>query len=229
MILKRGFPILTLLIILFSKASFAQETIIPDLSAKYVSRLIDTAKKHYPKAKTFQNRIEIAKDVIATSKAAIFNSLTVSYVYQPGDATVNPVNPTTSYFKGLQAGLFFNIGSLISQPSQVRQAKENLLIANEEQEDYMVTLSTEVKKRYYIYIERMAELKLQINALQDSQNSYNDIKYKFEKGEESFENFNKLQSDLNNHKSSKIQAEANLFLAKADVEELLGVKLESIK
>ncbi len=229
MVLKRNFPILVLLVLMFSKVCFAQETIIPDLSSKYINKLIDTAKKHYPKVKTYRNRIEIAKDVIATSKAAIFNSLTVSYVYQPGEATVNPVNPSSSYFKGLQAGVFFNIGSLISQPSQVRQAKEQLLIANEEQEDYLLTLSTEVKKRYYVYVERVAELKLQINALQDSQNSYNDIKYKFEKGEESFENFNKLQSDLNNHKSSKIQAEANLFLAKADVEELLGIKLESVK
>jgi outer membrane protein TolC len=227
--LKRVFPVTILFFALLTKFSFAQESIVPDLAGNYLSRLIDTAMAHYPKAKSYQNRIEIAKDVITTNKASLLNALTVSYVYQPGQTTINPVNPASSYFKGLQAGVFLNIGTLIAQPSQVRQAKEELMIAKQDQEEYVLNLATEVKKRYYVYIECMAQLKLQINALQDAQNSFNDIKYKFEKGEESFENFNKMQSDLTNHKSAKIQAEANLFLAKADVEELLGVKLEYIK
>ncbi len=207
----------------------AQESIIGDLSSSYIAKLIDTAKANYPKVKSYQNRINIADNTIAKTKTALLNAVTLSYIYQPGQITVDPVNPSTSYFKGLQAGLFLNLGTIIAQPYQMRQAKQELLIAHHEQDEYLINLATEVKKRYYVYIQRVAELKLQLNALQDAENSYKDIKYKFEKGEETFENFNKSQSDLSNRKVVKIQAEANVFLSKADVEELLGTKLENIK
>ena len=65
--------------------------------------------------------------------------------------------------------------------------------------------------------------------MQEAESSFKDMKYRFEKGEETFENLNKSQNDLINHKSTKIDAETNLYLSKADIEELLGTKLENIK
>ena len=107
----------------FTKAN-AQITIIPELSDNYVQKLIDTAKVNYPKVKAYQYRIEMAKNTIAKSRLSLLESVTVSYVYQPGQATIDPVNPSTSYFKGLQAGAFLNIGSLLERPFVMKQAKE---------------------------------------------------------------------------------------------------------
>ena len=215
-------------LILFAKIN-AQITIIPELSDNYVQKLIDTAKANYPKAKSYQNRINIAKSNIAKSKLSFLESITFSYVYQPEQAQVNPVNPASSYFKGLQAGLFLNIGTLFGKPFLMNQAKESLSIAHHEQMDYLQSLTTEVKKRYYNYVLRLAELKIQSNALQISESSLAEIKHKFEKGEEVFDSYNKVLADYTNHQSSKIQAEAGLFLAKSDLEELLSTKLENIK
>ena len=217
------------LVFVFATKTFAQVTIIPELSDNYVQKLIDTAKANYPKVKTYQYRINIAKNTIAKSRLSILESVTVSYVYQPGEVTVNPVNPSTSYFKGLQAGVFLNVGSLFEKPFLVNQSKQELLIAKNEQIDYLQSLTTEVKKRYYTYILRVGELKLQTGALQVSEAALKDIKYKFEKGEETFDSYNKIQTDYTNHQASKIQSEANLFLAKAELEELLGTKLENVK
>src|SRR5579864_6710073 len=83
----------------------AQETIVPDLSDNYVEKLIAIAKENYPKIKSFQNHINISQSAISKAKMSYFDAITVSYVYQPGEPSVNPVDPSTTYFKGFQAGI----------------------------------------------------------------------------------------------------------------------------
>lgn len=226
---RKSFIISICLISVVGFRGFAQETIIPALSNNYINKLIDTAIKNYPRVKTYQNRINIANSNISKTKMSVFDALTVSYVYQPGTTTIDPANPSTSYFKGLQAGVFLNIGTLLAKPYLTKAAKQELLIAHNEQDEYRITIATEVKKRYYLYIQRVAELKLQTKSVQDVESSLNDIKYKFEKGEETFDNYNKVQGQYTDHQQTKIQAEANVFIARADLEELLGTKLENIK
>ncbi len=219
-----------LLFMMISLRSVAQETIIQDLAADtYISKLVDTAMKNYPRLRTYQNRIDVAKANVSKTKASWLDALTVSYVYQPEQATINPVNPTTSYFKGLQAGLFLNVGTLLAKPAQIRQAKLETAVIRSELDEYRVTLTTEVKKRYYLYLQRVAELKLQIRALTETGNSLKDFKFKFEKGEETFDSYNKVQIQYSEHQQTKVQAEANVFIAKADLEELLGTKIENVK
>jgi outer membrane protein TolC len=210
--------------------SMAQETIIQDLTADtYINKLVDTAIKNYPRLRTYQNRINASKANVSKVKASWLDALTVSYIYQPGTTTINPVNPETSYFKGLQAGVFLNVGTLVAKPAQVRQAKLETEVIRSELQEYRITITTEVKKRYYLYLQRVAELKLQIRATTETGNSLKDFKYKFEKGEETFDSYNKVQVQYSEHQITKVQAEANVFIAKADLEELLGTKLENVK
>jgi outer membrane protein TolC len=227
--IEKSFLFILFFTFLLVTKGYSQETIIPELSTNYVEKLIDTAVANYPKVKAYQYHINIAKNAISKSKLSLLESVTLSYVYQPGQTTINPVSPSTSYFQGFQAGVFLNVGTLLERPYVTTQAKQELLIAKTEQLDYLSTLATEVKKRYYTYVLRLAELKLQTTAVQTSATALKDIKYKFEKGEESFDSYNKLQTDFTNHQTSKIEAEANLYLAKADLEELLGTKLENVK
>jgi len=121
------------------------------------------------------------------------------------------------------------LGTLFEHPSLMKTANEQLLIAKNDQAEYFLTLTTDVKKKYYAYVQRVAELKLQTKALQDAEISLKDVKYKFQKGEETFDNFNKAQSELTTREIGKIQSETNLFIAKADLEELIGTKLENVR
>lgn len=206
----------------------AQTTIIPELSNINLQRLIDTAIANYPRVRYFQNRVNVAATNISKVKASWLDAVTVSYVYQPGVATVNPVNPSNSYFKGLQASVFLNVGTLIAKPWVVKQAKQEMMVTQSEQQEYILTLSTEVKRRFYLYVQRVGELKLQIRAADDTEAQLKDVKYKFEKGEETFDSYNKVLIQLTEHQQTKIQTEANVFIAKADLEELIGTKLENI-
>jgi len=227
--------LLFLLIFLSSAKSFvsAQQTIMNDVSEDYISRLVAHAEENYPQVKSNQNRINIAQGNIGKAKVSYLDAFTFSYIYQPqGFNTLGNASGTSTnynYFNGIQAGIFFNLGSFLEKPYAVKQAKQELEIANNDQNQYFLTITNEVKKRYYTYLQDIATLKLVAQACIDNENVANDMKHKFQKGEETFDNYTKAQTFLTTSYQAKVQAEAALLIAKADLEELLGDKLENIK
>src|SRR5215217_1511440 len=97
-----------------AQSTLNQATILPELTnTDNLQRLVDTAIKNYPRIRYFQNRVNVASANVSKIKASWLDALTVSYVYTPNDPTINPVNPTSTYFKGLQAGVFLNVGQLL--------------------------------------------------------------------------------------------------------------------
>jgi outer membrane protein TolC len=220
-----------------NKAVFSQESIVPDISEVYLQKLISIAEANYPHIKANQNRINVAQSEIGKAKASYFDAFTFSYVYQPqvyssislSNQTTTTTNPSQSYYNGLQVGLFFNLGNFLEKPFAVKEARQNLEIANYDQQEYYLTLMNNVKKRYYTYVQGVAILKLQNQNCIDAQSLSTDIKHKFEKGEETFDNYTKAQTALTAAYQAKIAAETSLLISKSDLEELLGEKLENIQ
>jgi outer membrane protein TolC len=217
------------------KSASAQQTIISDISEDYISRLVSRAEANYPQVKSNQNKINIAQGNIGKARVSYLDAFTFSYIYQPqGINTLSGASGTGagnnySYFNGIQAGLFFNLGSFLEKPYAVKEAKQELEIANNDQNQYFLTITNEVKKRYYTYLQDIAFLKLTTQACIDAESIGNDMKHKFQKGEETFDNYTKAQATVTTDYEAKIQAETNLLIAKASIEELLGDKLENIK
>lgn len=207
----------------------AQVTLIPELSSNYIQKLIDTALANSPTIKSSQIRVDIAKSNISKNSLSLFESVSVSYVYEPGQASVNSATGSTTLFSGLQTGVFLNLGTLIERPFITKQAKYQLLITKNDQEEAYLTLATDVKKRYYAYILSLETLKIQTKSLEDAGQLLNDVKYKFEKGEVPYDTYNKAQEENTTRQLTKLSAEANFFTAKADLEQLLGTKLENIR
>lgn len=242
--MKRNYTlIVVLLLTIFAapKSLMAQNSIITEMSEPFLDRLITVARANYPHIKSLDSRVTIAQTNVTRSKLSYLDALTVSYVYTPNNtlnlAVTQPVvdggTATTtnrqSLFNGTQFGVFFNIGGYLSKPFAVRQAKQELNIANNEVQEYLLTLTSQVKKRYYLYLQRLSALKLQSQAAIDADNVLKDIKHKFEKGEETLDSYTKARITQTQQNQAKITAEADLFIAKADLEELLGDKLENIR
>ena len=230
---KVKFLFVLAVIVVLNKKAVAQQSIIPDISEVYLEKLISVAKTNYPRVKANQAKVDIAKSNISKAKVSYLDAFTFSYIYQPQGVNsltnASGANQNYNYFNGIQVGLFFNLGNFLEKPSMVKAAKGDLEVANSEQDEYFLTLTNDVKKRYYLYIQNIANLKLLTEACQDALNVSNDVKHKFERGEETFDNYTKAQLTLTNSYQAKIQAEANLLISKSDLEELLGEKLEDIK
>jgi outer membrane protein TolC len=231
--MNKNKPVLFVLIPLFTALTnlrlHAQEaTLLTEVSPAYLDKLITLAKTNYPRVKINQNRIDIAKTAISRAKISWFDAVTVSYVYQPQNFTFNYAQPETSYFNGFQAGLFLNIGNLLQKPSLIKQAKLEYEVAGNERDEYFLTITAEVKKRYYTYVLRIAELKIHSKLVQDAETAVKDVRNRFQKGEETYDNYNKAQMTLSDHMSAKILTESNLFIAKSQLEEMIGQSLESV-
>jgi len=209
-----------------NQRSYAQQSMIGDISYPYLEKLISTAKENYPRMKYFEGRAQVAENNITKQKLSWFDSFTFSYVYQPNN-TLNLVNP--NFFNGYQLGVFLNFGSLFRTPFNVKQAKQELKISESELEEYKLNIEAEVKKRYFTYIQAVNILKVENQAALDAQSLLKDIRYRYEKSEVTLEEYNNALIMVSTHNKSKLQAESELLTAKSSLEELLGTKLEEVK
>ena len=177
-----------ILLVTNNKRVLAQESILRDISDEYVEKLIKVTKTNYPRYKVFKNRLDIARTNVSLASVSILDALTLSYVYQPSRLTVvDPENPSSRLFSGLQAGVFINLGTIVRMPVNIKRAKSELKIAQNEQAEYDLNLAVEVKKRYIAYIQSFAQLKIQTRVYQQSENGLKDMEYKYKKGEVTFD------------------------------------------
>lgn len=196
-----------------------------ELSEVYLERLIETARANYPKTKVLDARIEGAGYAVKRARLSYFDIFSFSYLFMPGwQATVNPLMQTSYQF-----GFFANVGSLIQKPAQVRQAKSEQHAIGHEKAAFELNLEAEVRQRYYTYIQKKTLFRVVAESLLDLESIRKSIRYKFEKGEETLENYNKALLAYSNQMQAKVTIEAEILIAKSTLEELLGQKLEDIK
>lgn len=204
----------------------AQEGLNEEVSYEYLGKLIDTAKKYYPRMKTYDHRINIAKSDIKKSKLAWYDIFSFSYLHSPNNSTTL-VNP--SLFNGYQLGLYINFGAILTKPQAVKQAKEQLAISELEKQEYHLNIEAEVRMRYFRYVSELAVLKAMNVALVDAENAMKQVRYKFEKSETTFEEYSRALLVHTDRKQSVLERQGALLEAKSSLEELTVKKLEEIK
>ncbi|WP_345031152.1 TolC family protein [Ravibacter arvi] len=197
-----------------------------ELSEEYLQRLIETARTNYPKLKVLDSRIEGAGYAVKKARLSYFDIFSFSYLFMPGwqQATVNPLMQTSYQF-----GFFANVGSLIQKPAQVRQARSEQNAIGHEKAAFELNLEAEVRQRYYTYIQKKTLLRVVAESLLDLESIRKSVRYKFEKGEETLENYNKALLACSNQMQAKVTIEGEILIAKSALEELLGQKMEGIK
>lgn len=221
--------ILPILFLLFFSGTLKAQTLesfIPDVSYPYLQKLIDTAKKYYPQVKIRAKRIDIARSNHREAQVSWFDIITPSYIYNPQNS-LNVVTPTV--FNGYQIAFTVNLGSLFAKPFQIRAARQAVDVAVFEQQEYARTLETQVKQRYFTYLETQADLRLRTRAELDASASVKQAKLRFEKGELSLKDYNDAMVVQYTQSSYRIQGELAVFNSKVALEELVGKRLEDVK
>lgn len=220
---------------MIQRSASAQETMLTDISPAYLDKLIETAKQNYPAVKANQHKIIEAQANVGKANVSYLDAFSISYIYQPqgflGISAAGNSSSSGNYgtFNGIQLGFTFNLGTFFEKPSEVKAAKQELAIARDQSDEYMLSLTSNVKKRYYTYVQDIANLKLITQATTDAEEVASSEKHRFQKGEVTFEEYNRAQLSLTTSYQAKILAESTLLIAKADLEELLGEKLEDVK
>ena len=212
---------LFLIFLLSTGISNAQESMMPSVNYAFLDKLVMIAKENYPRMKKYQHRVEQAKINIRKSQLGWFDALTLSYASVP--------TTTTNAAVGFQPGVYLNLGTLLAKGPGIKMAREDLAITQEELAEFDLNIEATVKDRYYTYIQKLSIVNLRTLASNDAETSQRQIKYKFEKGEESFDNYSKALVMFSVSTQNKIEAEGAALIAKSSLEEIIGKKLEEVK
>jgi len=224
---KKTSALLFFQFVLIFQIATAQESIMTEYSPLYVQKLIAVAKENYPKSKAYDHQVRIAKNNLSGEKAAWLDPFSFSYLLRSGDRTLDIVNP--QLLTGYQFGVSVSPGTLLRRPFIIKAAKEQVTIAQLEQNEYALQLEAEVTRRYMYYLQSLNTLRLQNKIVVDAEASFNDQKLKYQRSEITLQEYNTASTSLSSAQMSRVQAEANMITAKSSLEELLVRKLEEIK
>ena len=225
--------ILFLFVVHMSRAQEStQESILPNISDTFIEKLIASAKLHYPKAKTFEDRVNIAQLNILKAKEDWYNIFSLNYLYSPAQAGGGSLVVTgggQSFLGGYSVGFSTSVGNILQKPAQVKIARQEYDIAKLNEEEYYLNIAAIVKQRYYLYVQQLALVNWTTRNVESSDRIYQESKHKFEKGEVTFDVYNNTFQSYGTSVQTKIQSETQLLIAKSNLEEIIGTKLEDIK
>jgi outer membrane protein TolC len=204
-----------------------QESMIPSVDYIFLDKLIAAAKANYPKTRVNEDRVKLAQLSVQKAKLDWLSVASFTYLYSPNNSTTVLVNP--SLLNGYQVGFSTSIGTILQKPGLVKAAKVELDIAKSNSLEYDLNLEAIVKQRYFLYVQQTSVLSWRIKSLEGAENTVKDLKYKFEKGLEPFDNYNRAQTAYSSAVQTKIEAEGAFLVAKSSLEEIIGTRLETIK
>lgn len=218
-----------LIVALFTVKASAQESILGDINYAQLDKYIQLAKENYPKSKLARAQVESAKIAVPMATVSYLDVFNASYFYRPekNQDVINVSNPYS--VNGFQFGINFNLGSFLQKPYMVKRAKADLRVAKLQSQDQDLLMETEVKHRYYTYIQSLSQVKISSQTAQDNKNISETSRHKFEKGEMSLDSYNVSRMLVSSSNSNKIQAELNYLVAKDALEEIIGQKLSDVK
>jgi outer membrane protein TolC len=146
--------------------------------------------------------------------------------------TLKPYDPVTNsralFFPRYNISASFSIGNFINDPLRAKIKKEEKEIAQQNINAKKLTVRAEVLRLYQNYIYNREVLKMRTDALETILSAFALAEQKFKAGEVTIQNYNTALDNLNTHRIQKLQAESNLAISKINLEELIGVRLETV-
>ncbi len=218
------------IVILTLRAAKAQsvdyETIIPTDTALTTleDRLLRTAWENYPENDAAMNREFAAKKNVTLTRWAWTNNLRV--FYNVNDRTLEDVQVGQPQY-GLGIGL--NLGDFITLPVRTNIAKANHRVAKNAVDEQKLYIRREVLTRYYNYQSALAILKVIDEENEEVYTNYLVISEKFKQGEATLDNYTMAEKNYHEIRIRKITQENEVKLARLNLEEMIGIPLETLE
>lgn len=171
--------------------------------------------------------INVSKSQLSLARRAWFNLLTVSVNYNDQTFASNSnqygyVYP--KYFFGLTVpiGLFFTMGP------QVHAAREQVKIAEDNQEELARTIRMDVLTKYHTYKNYEALILLQNTIVVDNQAAVTQIEQKFRDGTVSIDQYNSANKAFSDEKARLLNLQLAQDLVRLDIERMIGANFDSV-
>ncbi|HEX3934683.1 MAG TPA: TolC family protein [Puia sp.] len=171
--------------------------------------------------------INVSKSQLSLARRAWFNLLTVSVNYNDQTFAKQQANAAyvyPKYFFGLTVpiGLFFTMGP------QVHAAREQVKIAEDNQEELARTIRMDILTKYHTYKNYEALILLQNTIVVDNQAAVTQIEQKFRDGTVSIDQYNSANKAFSDEKARLLNLQLAQDLVRLDIERMIGTSFDSV-
>lgn len=207
--------------------------VIPPLETRakdYVEVLLQLAWMNNPQYEGLQLEEKIKQEEIKLAQLQWTKDINASFNLNEANISNwgSSQGSENVFFPRYNLSATLNIGSMINRKTNVNIAKYKSDIAVSETNQAKLLLRGEVTRRYEQYLLALEILKIRAQAVEELYSSYLLAKSNMELGKGELSELNNATEVYLRSRESKLQAETNLKIAKINVEELVGLKLEEV-
>ncbi|MBK9463094.1 MAG: TolC family protein [Sphingobacteriales bacterium] len=221
-----------LLFFLFATNLYAQRAnfdkiVYPlDMRAKdFKEVLVQLAWLNNPNNDNLSKSIIIERDKVKLEKQSWMNGVTTSFNLNEGNFS----QQANGFFPIYNLNASITLGTILSTPTKVKIAKQNVQIAENKVNQQKLQLRAEVLRRYQTYLSSIEILKVRTQAVEDMRVMQTMVIRKFEQGLATVEEYTQALKSYNETIEGKTAAENDIAIAKISIEEMIGMTLEEIQ
>jgi outer membrane protein TolC len=205
--------------------------ILPEHSSMdYVEKLVQLAWKNHPDNEVLRREVNVAQYDVAQSPAEWLNI--VRFTGNMNEFTINPeldVFGRAAFYPRYNISASISLGQLLSIPYNTKKNRERVVIAQSMVNSKKLDVRNAVIKAYNEYVLREKVYKVQTQLKSDNETSHKLIEQRFKNGETTFETYSLSLSNYSAVTIANLEAETAYKNAKADLERLIGVRLEDVR
>lgn len=227
---------LLLFVLALGFKSYSQESIINEIDNGLLTKYISLALNHYPLKRASDASVERAKAQIYVATMSVLDVFQAGYFYSPqrnsgliilpGAGTGGSNNIVTS---GFQLGVNVNLGQIFSKPGLIKAAKADYTVAKAQNDDFRITLISNVRSRYYEYLAAKKQLELSNLASRDLRSILANAQAQFQNGTITIDVYTNAKNASITADAATLNAEVAFLKAKNALEDMIGKKLETVQ
>ncbi len=201
---------------------------IPD-NEEFLNFMVNKAYDYYPEKDQYDYEIEIAKKEKTLANVDFLNNIMIRG--NLNEYTINPPDgpgANNLFFPRYNFSIGFTLGTFFTQPINKKIAKQNYFIKQSEQEVYDIQLKTEVLIKYSSFKSAKTIYIIQNKALDDVNSKLSINEDQFKNDQISYEDYLSVLTEVNKQKITTILAQREYEIAKIELEQLIGEKIELI-
>jgi len=199
----------------------------PD-TTDYLEKLVYIAWQNYPDNLAYRYLVDIAEEDLYQKKWSWLDNLNLTYQYNP-QPTSNVDPNDNSSLPRFGIGVSINIGSIFKTPSNIEKGRLELKRAYLQVTQQKLYIRGEVSRRYAYYIGNIKLLQIRSQAVSDAQSTLTLTKFRYESGQVDLVEYDKVLRSYTDNLERQAVAEMDVQFHKANLEQLVGIKLEDIK
>lgn len=193
-----------------------------------VAYLVNIAWLNNPMPQLYRSKKVQAEEELHQSRWSWLDAINFTYLFDPSLTSTNTTTPGNDQSQRFGVGLSVNIGTLFRVPSVIVQSEEEVKIAESNLMTHRLYIRTQVIQRYWLYKQNVSMLRVRSEAMNDVQSSLMLVRYRYENGEVTLEQYNAALTAYTDTQERQIVSLSEMYSSKAALEEILGKQWEEI-